>query len=253
MFYLNYANPSAESLLTAILLKPKHFAEMEPLKGICHNKMYTLKGFSINEINCDDNGAYEEARSVKKEYVVEQNDGKLTANVVRKEGGVYMLNARSGRTYEKTVVDPKKVYVIERYYRKNKSIKGLRHMVVRVKNVTKVEYEDFFCVIYSYDENSRQESFQIMPHGNSKSSNHPYIRTSQAVLEKESRLLEGKKPSRVYDELVVETNPLISSSQSKEPRNLKQVQNVQYSIHKRSRESCSMASIFLNGYISIFA
>ena len=50
---------------------------MEPLKGICHNKMHTVVGYTINQINCDDNGAYGDTRSVKKDYYVQEEYGKL--------------------------------------------------------------------------------------------------------------------------------------------------------------------------------
>ena len=40
---------------------------MEPLKGICHNKIYTVVGYTINQINCDENGAYGDTRSVEKD------------------------------------------------------------------------------------------------------------------------------------------------------------------------------------------
>ena len=47
---------------------------MEPLKGICHNKIYTITGYTIEQINCDDNGAYEECEKIlfsrnKRKYV----------------------------------------------------------------------------------------------------------------------------------------------------------------------------------------
>ena len=65
-------------LLTVVLLRGKYFVEMEPLKEISHNKMYTVVGHTINQINSDDNGAYGDTRSVKKDYYVQEEDGKLT-------------------------------------------------------------------------------------------------------------------------------------------------------------------------------
>ena len=58
-------------LLTPVLLKAESFAEMQPLKRICHNKMYAITGYTIKQINCDDNGAYEDHKSAKKDYLVE--------------------------------------------------------------------------------------------------------------------------------------------------------------------------------------
>ena len=34
--------------------------------------MYTVVGYTINQINCDDNGAYGDTRSVKKHYYVQE-------------------------------------------------------------------------------------------------------------------------------------------------------------------------------------
>ena len=65
-------------LLTIALLRGKDFVEMEPLKGICHNKMYTVVGYTINQINCDDNGAYGDRGM----WYVQEEDGKLIVNTV---------------------------------------------------------------------------------------------------------------------------------------------------------------------------
>ena len=136
-------------LLTAVLLKAESFAEMQPLKGICHNKMYTMTGYTIEQINCDDNGAYEDTKSAKKDYLVEIKRHMLKASVAHKEGGKYIHKVRNDRSYHRVVVDPNEIYMIERYYRKNKSLPGLRHMVVKIKNATKLCYEKYFCILYS--------------------------------------------------------------------------------------------------------
>ena len=96
-------------------------------------------------------------------------------------------------------------------------------MVLKVKNVDKMCYEDFFCVVYSYVKSSAD--YELLPHDNSTKTDHPYIRTSQTILNEEDRMFITSKSHRVYDEMVNSANPLISSSQSEEPRNLKQVQN----------------------------
>ena len=77
-------------LLTAVLLKAESFAEMQPLKGICHSKMYTITGYTIKQNNCDDNGAYEDPTSVKKEYLVLIKENMLKASVVHKKGDRYI-------------------------------------------------------------------------------------------------------------------------------------------------------------------
>ena len=56
------------------MLREKDFVEMEPLKGISHNKMYSVVGYTINQINCSDNGAYWDTRSVKKDCYAQEED-----------------------------------------------------------------------------------------------------------------------------------------------------------------------------------
>ena len=194
-------------LLTVVLLREKDFVEMEPLKGNCHDEMYTVVGYTINQINCDDNGAYGDTKSVKKDYYVQEEDRKLIVNTVYKESNQYVQHVRNGWSYNIPLVEPSKVYPIERYYRINKSVPGLRHIVVKVKNV-----------VYSYNKSSTD--YELLPHGNSTKTDHPYIRTSQAILNEEDQMLTTSKLHKVYDEMVNSANPLTSSSQSEEPRNL---------------------------------
>ena len=146
------------------MLRGKDFVEIEPLKGICHNRMCTVVGHTINQINYDDNGAYWDIRSVKKDCYVQQEDGKLIANTVYKEGNQYVQHVKNGRSYDKLLIEPSKVYTNERCYWRNKSFPGLRHMVVKVKNIDKMYYEDFFCVVYSYNKSSAD--YELLPHGN---------------------------------------------------------------------------------------
>ena len=45
-FTFDHANTTAEMLLYIVLLRGKYFVEMDPLKGICHNTMYTVVGYT---------------------------------------------------------------------------------------------------------------------------------------------------------------------------------------------------------------
>ena len=167
-------------LLTAVLLKVKSCAEMQPLKWICHNKMYTVTGYTIEQINCDDNGAYKDPKSAKKDYLVEIKGNTLKASVLHQEGDKYIKKVRNCRSYERVVVDPNEVNMIERYYRKNKSLPGLRHIVVKIKNAVKLCYEKCFYIVYSIcKEIDTQMSYtKVLSHGNSSKMEHPYTRTS---------------------------------------------------------------------------
>ena len=98
-------------LITAVLLKAESFAEMQPLKGICHNEMYTITGDTIEQFNCDNNGAYEDPKSAKRDYLVEIKGNRLKASVVHKEGDKYIHKVKNGRSYGRVVVDPNEVYI----------------------------------------------------------------------------------------------------------------------------------------------
>ena len=87
-------------------------------------------------------------------------------------------------------------------------------MVVKVKNVDKMYCENVFCVVYSYNKSSAD--YELLPHGNSTKTDHPYIKTSQAILNEEDQMLTTSNPHKVYDEMVKSADPLTSSSQSEE-------------------------------------
>ena len=62
---------------------------MQPLKGIFHNKLYTITGYTLEQINCDDNGANEYPTSVKKDYLVEIKGNMFKSSVAHKERNKY--------------------------------------------------------------------------------------------------------------------------------------------------------------------
>ena len=138
--------------------------------------MYAVVGYTINQINYDDRGAYGDTENVKKDYYVQKEYGKLIANTTYKEDNQYVQHVRNGPSYNILLVEPSKVHTIERYYRRNKSFPGLRHMVVKVKYVDNMYYEDFLCIVYGYDKTSA--NYELLPHSNSTKTDHPYNRTS---------------------------------------------------------------------------
>ena len=105
----------------------------------------------IYQINCDDYRLYGDTRKVKKDYYVQEEDGELIVNTAYKDGNQYVQHVRNGQSCDKLLVEQSKVYNFERYYQRNKSFPGIRHVVMKVKNVDKIYYEDFFCVVCSYD------------------------------------------------------------------------------------------------------
>ena len=46
-------------------------------------------------------------------------------------------------------VSEREVYAVERNYRRNRSISGLRHLTVKIKSEGSIEYNDCTCVLYS--------------------------------------------------------------------------------------------------------
>ena len=49
------------------------------------------------------------------------------------------------------------------------------------------------------------------------------------------QLLQSNKPHKVYEDLVAAADRFTTSSQSEEPRNLKQIQNGKYFIQKKTK------------------
>ena len=76
---------------------------------------------------------------------------------------------------------------------------------------------------------------KVHPHGNSSKTEHPDIRTFQYLLNAERQLLQSNKPHKVYKDLVATADPFTTSSQSEEPRNLRQIQNGKYLIQKKQK------------------
>ena len=69
------------------------------------------------------------------------------------------------------------VYLMERIYRENKNLKGLQHLVVWFKKITKDEYERFHCVVYSNLRPDTKDQLFKLPHKTSKTLKAPDIRT----------------------------------------------------------------------------
>ena len=71
-------NPSTESLIDRVMLNPKEFAQVTPLKSIRSDYFYTMKKDCFKDVTTDDNGADLNSRSNKRVYTVGSfNDGKL--------------------------------------------------------------------------------------------------------------------------------------------------------------------------------
>lgn len=248
-------SPTAESLFKVILLNPENYEKMEPLKSVREDLMYTIKSKKIEDVTCDDNGAYLKPRNAKKLYYVKISGDSVSANCVHKLGDAFVFRSRVGRKYVNEEVSADDVYLLERYYRDSKNFECLKQMVVRVKCLAKHEYKPYMCIVYNYNKvvssratmlseannqplNGENERPTMLPHGNASANNDiPYIRTSKDVLDRTDELIEeSNTPADIYYSMVNEFNPMESSSQSYEPRNKKQAYNRQYSLKKKSKE-----------------
>ena len=206
--------------------------------------MFTLEGFNHNDIMCDDNGAYKNTKNVNKFYHVSFTSDSLKVKVAHQKNTEFFIKERQSRSYVDVIAPANEVYKVERIYRDSKSFNGLKHMVVRAKRVDKSEYEKHCVVVYSMTKASGEDE-QLQPHGNAKKTNSAYIRTKKDTLNREEELLNQplSRPSMVYYDLVTESDPYTSISQSSEPRNLKQVQNKNYQSKKKAKVSKNLVVI----------
>ena len=144
-----------------------HYEEKETVKGIRENQMYAILSAKIDDAYTNDNRAYLNSRGTKRMYHVDTDKKNMTvsSHVVHQEVGVYYYNQCCGdRAYERVVVPESKVYFLERYYREDKSIPGLKRMVVRSKSISTQSYEKHCCIAYSPKSVCRDEEVEILAH-----------------------------------------------------------------------------------------
>ena len=153
------------------------FEKSFPLKGIRRNSVYTIKNFSLDSITSDDNGAYRDSKKVGKYYYVSK---------------IFDNQKPSVSENYNNYVSPDNVYWLERYYRQDKSIIGLRRLAVTAKCASEQEAEPYTCIIHSREdtESDINEDY-ILPHGNNNNcySQWPFYKTSKAVLDEQDQLL----------------------------------------------------------------
>ena len=88
----------------------------------------------------------------QKDYFVRKSDGgELKAQIAHQnEKGEYYYKERDrGNDHNDVIVPSSNICTVERYYRHNKSIPSLRHLIVRAKQVNEPDYKPHFCIIYS--------------------------------------------------------------------------------------------------------
>ena len=170
-----------------------HYGEKEAVKEIRENQMYAILSAKIDDAYTNDNGAYMNSRGTKRMYHVDTDKKNMTvsSHLVHQEGCGYYYNQCCGdRAYERVVVLENEVYFLECYYREDKSISGLKRMVVRAKSISTQSYEKHCRIVYSRKSVCQDEEVEILAHGNaSKPDQRSYIRTSSKV----SRRRRGRR------------------------------------------------------------
>ena len=110
----------------------------------------------------------------KRSYHVVKSNGAVTQIItVHNDSNRFFCKQRKGRDYVNRYVPECEVYTVERRYRRNKSIAGLEHLIVRVKCEGTQQYDDCMCVVYTLStDNGKEdaEGVKILPHKNSKQS-----------------------------------------------------------------------------------
>ena len=128
----NYKKTTAEQLFRIQLEEPIKYKQLNPLKGIGANFMYTIKDCALEDITCDDNGAYHRSNSVKIEYHIKSENGLLSANIIHEGEEGPIFKTRKGRNFIDNIATTENIFLLNRYSRFNKTIPQLRMMVVRV-------------------------------------------------------------------------------------------------------------------------
>jgi len=159
----------------------------------------------------------------------DKESGNCTTVHKRATDDKYFYKKRTGRKYVEEYVDSKNIYVLFRCYRRHNFHNNFLNLICRIKTLDG-HWQKYSLVINHWDdkENRKEESFKLPCHGNSKSelaTSKPFLRTEKQVTEKiKACLADGKKPHEVYTTLIKSSGgPYNISSQSEEPRNLKQV------------------------------
>ena len=213
----DYNNATESMLFERIVLCPNDFEINPPRKGVRENVFYTARMQHFNDATTDDDGAYVKSNNTKKNCYIQMT---LRDNIHNNIDGNFYYNERNGRQYNVVNVDTVDIYTVESYYCQNKSIVGLKRLIVKIKKCNTGKYYDHFALMYSRDANVN-EDVEILPHGNSKyTSERPYIRTSNKILEVEDQLLSsGYSVAEIYNKVLQESVGLLNSQlRSSKPR-----------------------------------
>ncbi|XP_057298383.1 uncharacterized protein LOC130629260 [Hydractinia symbiolongicarpus] len=145
-----------------------------------------------------------------------------------------LLKKRVGKKYTNEAVEKEKIFALVRTYRRHSVQKSFTNTICRIKSITTEKFMKYCLVINAW---SGEEStdFRIACHGNAKRNtarSTPFIRTEKKVLKlMEDDLKKGNRPESTYGQGIDNSGgPFRCSSKSTQPRNQKQMYNIQQSI-----------------------
>ena len=88
----------------------------------------------------------------------------IASNIVHEGDGCLHYNQRTRANAFKSIkVTEKNVYILERYYRKSKSICGLKRMVVGIKKLSHQACKYHCCIVCLLQNNNQEEEVVYFP------------------------------------------------------------------------------------------
>lgn len=197
----------------------------DPPKGDPKSGVFIVdtSNHSFGDVTADDNGAYINEGSPSNTLYFNG----FEASKVHFIEGSWIRKERTGNKYVEVKVSSEDVYILTRTYRRHKANKQFTSIICRVKSAFTNSYGKYLLEINKLDENTTDE-FSLPCHGNSKSKNKkatPYMRTSPTTLNLiKNDITKGSSPQATYDIAIKEAGgPMQCSSQSMEPRDIRQV------------------------------
>lgn len=176
----------------------------------------------------DDNGVfkYEGSPSNNLHY----DNLQCTTTTAHLKEGKWFVKRRSGRKYVDEEVNPSKVFILTRTYKRHVVEKDFCNTICRIKNAASGKYQKY-CLVINEWTGPQKSTLTMKCHGNAKTDNAkatPFMRTERNVLkEMNAGIKNGGRIQEVYHSAIESSGgPLKCTSQSKQPRNPKQVKNI---------------------------
>ena len=246
----------------------KRFFSQTALKCIRQTRFIIYNNIAINDILCDDNGAYAKSSVVKRFYVLSKNDNlaRVDLRECRLIQGSYLVKIRErcgmGKySWNDVEVPIQSVVSISRNYRRCVSFELIRNVYTFAAcspDSIWNNLNEFVCVYYRKESSavlhstaidnglpvvefadyvpSLSDDENLLPHGNAKNSNANsyYRRTSDVRNSIRNKLETGKNSHTVLNELLTESDILGNTPCYSTPANLQQVHHISRQIRTES-------------------